>query len=75
MDKLLLCIQQFGEAARLHVDEAILLGEMCLLPNLCHEPATFEVISAFVNSVNQQSISWEKDSTKNNIKNFCITLL
>ncbi|GAB1537542.1 hypothetical protein NUACC21_01870 [Scytonema sp. NUACC21] len=60
MDKLILCTRQFGKAARLHLDEAILLGEMCLLPNFCHEPATYEVISAFVNSVNHQSLYREK---------------
>lgn len=60
MDKSLLCIRQFGEAARLHLEEAILLDEMCLLQNFCHEPTTYEVISAFVNSVNNQNLYWEK---------------
>ncbi|MGV0106702.1 hypothetical protein NSTCB13_05534 [Nostoc sp. DSM 114160] len=62
MDKLSLCIRQFGEAARLHLDEAILLGEMCLLPNFCHEPNTYEVISAFVNSVNSRTLYWGRSS-------------
>ncbi len=32
---------------------------MCLFPNFCQEPSTYEVVRKFVDSVNSQYKSWD----------------
>ncbi|MEH2209715.1 hypothetical protein [Nostoc sp.] len=59
MDKLWHCIQQFGKTGEAYLNQAVFLGEMCLFPNFCHEPRTYEVVCKFVNSVNSQYKSWD----------------
>ncbi|MBW4674429.1 MAG: hypothetical protein KME52_10530 [Desmonostoc geniculatum HA4340-LM1] len=59
MDKLWHCIQQFGKTGEAYFNQAVFLGEMCLFPNFCHEPSTYEVVCKFVDSVNSQYKSWD----------------
>jgi hypothetical protein len=46
------CINQHGEAARANIDQAVALGEMCLLLNVGFEPELQEVISGLLEQQN-----------------------
>jgi hypothetical protein len=46
------CINQHGEAARAYIDQAVALGEMCLLPNVGFEPELQDVISGLLEQQN-----------------------
>ncbi|MEH1906356.1 MAG: hypothetical protein V7L05_09835 [Nostoc sp.] len=68
MDKLWHCIRQFGKTGEAYFNEAVFLGEMCLFPNFCHEPSTYEVVCKFVNSVNSMNSQYESwDSSGGNL--------
>lgn len=62
MDKLWRCIQQFGKTGEAYLNQAVFLGEMCLFPNFCHEPSTYEVVCKFVDSMNSQHKSWDSST-------------
>ncbi|RUT03831.1 hypothetical protein DSM106972_047450 [Dulcicalothrix desertica PCC 7102] len=59
MDKLRHCVDQFGKIGEVYFDKAVFLGTMCLFPNFCQEPSTYEVIRNFVDNLNSQYQSWD----------------
>jgi len=68
MSQLWHCIQQFGKTGEAYFNEAVFVGEMCLFPNFCHEPSTYEVVRKFVDRVNTQNLCW--DSGRGDLKVF-----
>jgi hypothetical protein len=46
------CISQHGETARAHINQAIALGEMCLLPNVGFDPELQDIIDGLLQQQN-----------------------